>query len=107
MSKSIDTEGFGLGEDTNPFILAALYNNASVTNTAICMFIAVGNNKPKLSIEDARTILKEQGNYVDYLYGKCIKINFNYHPLEVRLYDRDHGQGAAENAILKAIDELL
>lgn len=37
--------------------------------------------------------------YVDYLNGRVIKCDVRERPLDVRLYDRDNGEGAAARAL--------
>ena len=38
---------------------------------------------------------------VDYVWGRPIKINFNKSTIDLRLYDRDAGEGAGKRALDK------
>ena len=40
-----------------------------------------------------------RGNYFDYLQGRVMKVRIQGDELDPRLYDRDNGEGAAEQAI--------
>lgn len=51
-----------------------------------------------MSADEAREILKETQHF-DYLRGRVMKISLDGDELEPRLYDRDNGPGAAEQAI--------
>lgn len=53
-----------------------------------------------LKISEAKETLSN-GEYIDYLKGRVIKVRLNENAKEfdARLYDRDCGQGAAEAAI--------
>ncbi|AYG07730.1 hypothetical protein D7M10_11795 [Pseudomonas fluorescens] len=51
-----------------------------------------------MSADEAREILKETQHF-DYLRGRVMKISLDGDELEPRLYDRDNGHGAAEQAI--------
>jgi hypothetical protein len=74
-------------------MVAALYNATTGP---------LGPPYPRMTKDEAqaeidRLLEGEQGNrwYFDYLRGRCMKIHFGKDILDTRLYDRDHGQGAA------------
>ena len=74
-------------------VLAALYNASRVRGIG---FLA--NGPEKITIAEARELLKKQ-TYFDYLYGRVMKVNLKGNQFDERLYDRDNGYGAAEDAI--------
>jgi hypothetical protein len=86
-------------------VLAKLYNAARP------MGMGMLQARPgDLSIEDARRLLDDPEpkndmgfsraeGYFDYLYGRPLKIDLRGDQLHTRLYDRDHGQGAAARAL--------
>ena len=51
---------------------------------------------------DARAYLILGDGYIDYQGGACIKTDFTEWPLDLRLYDRDNGEGAGEAALKEA-----
>jgi hypothetical protein len=78
-------------------MVAALYNATTGP---------LGPPYPRMTKDEAqaeidRLLEGEQGNrwYFDYLRGRCMKIHFGKDILDTRLYDRDHGQGAAKAAL--------
>lgn len=79
-------------------VLAALYNNAKVQG----MGILQADDKV-MTTEDAAKILESGQTYFDYLKGRVMKVDIN--ELDFRLYNRDNGEGAAENAI-KELKEI-
>lgn len=81
-------------------ILAALYNAAKPQGLG---HLDSAGSPPQLMNLSAQSILDNEGMEVEYLYGRPIKVDLSEDELDVRLYDRDHGQGAA----FKAIKHLL
>lgn len=80
-------------------ILAALWNAAIPKELA---FLA-GKVK-EMTVEEAQAILDSGETYFDYLQARCLKIDLGCgDELETRLYNRDHGQGAAEAVIGKLV----
>ena len=56
----------------------------------------------KYSVEDARRdYAASESKYFDYLYGRVLKVDLSKDSFDSRLYDRDCGEGAAEEAINK------
>ena len=55
-----------------------------------------------MRVEEAQKVLTDHGTYVDYLRGRVIKCNFGPDGVDVRLFDRDNGQGAGERALRRA-----
>lgn len=43
--------------------------------------------------------------YIDYLWGRMLKVDISGDTLDPRLYDRDNGEGAAEEALLLEFTE--
>lgn len=79
-------------------ILAALYNASRAQGMG---FLQSG---PQVMSEaDAQRILDDGHTYFDYLFGRVMKIDLSSDELRTALYDRDNGQGAAEEAITRAL----
>ena len=76
-------------------VLRVLYNNAKVQGMGI--FQAVDGDMSK---EEAQSLLARQ-SYFDYLKGRVMKVEITEttENLDVWLYDRDNGPGAAKRAI--------
>lgn len=99
-------------------ILAALYNRAT------CQGMGILHYDPKpMTVDQARTILnQEQGDditqmfggfvhngnrlYFDYLKGRVMKVDLSKDELDTRLYNRDNGPNAAEDAIFAELGHL-
>lgn len=79
-------------------VLVALFNGAAGLIAPMAILTGVANGG--LTIEQAREVLA-QSNYVDYLKGRPIKVDLSKGFLNLQLYDRDHGPGAGEAAILE------
>ena len=88
---------------TNAQVLCALYNSSRVLGMG-----ALHAQDGKLTEDEANKLLggvREEpgqpriGTYFDYLNGKIIKTDVSKRPLELRLFDRDNGEGAGERAI--------
>jgi hypothetical protein len=52
-----------------------------------------------LSEEVAAKELEDREGYIDYLFGRVMKVNLSKDTFNSRLYDRDNGAGAEQNAI--------
>ncbi len=75
-------------------VLCALYNNSKPLGFGIHQF----NAKNMTSKEAMDEFIKT--NSFDYLHGRVMKLKFSTYPLlDVRLYNRDNGENAAENII--------
>ena len=63
--------------------------------------------QPPVEIETVRAYIEKDGLTVDYILGKPIKVDLTGDSFDPWLYDRDHGQGRAQQAIdiLKAPHE--
>lgn len=79
-------------------VLAALYNHALPQRTRFLHF----DPKP-MTVEEAQKILETGQTYFDYVKGRVMKVDLSREFLDTRLYDRDNGPGAAENAILEEL----
>ncbi|MDP3900712.1 MAG: hypothetical protein Q8Q23_06595 [bacterium] len=74
-------------------VLAALYNASKPQGMGFMHY------DPKtMTREEAESLLK-QITYFDYLKGRVMKVNLEGDELDTCGYDRDNGQGAAEQAI--------
>jgi len=85
-----------LAEDQKPAALAALYNASR--HLGLGWLHATPQD---LTVDEATAMLQEQ-KYFDYLRGRVMKLDFKRDPLDLRLYDRDNGNGAAEMALRAA-----
>lgn len=74
-------------------VLAALYNNSKPLGMGFLYY----NSSPMTEIE-AEEILKNQ-TYFDYLKGRVMKVDLSGESFNSRLYDRDNGEGSAEQAL--------
>ena len=77
-------------------VLYALYNSSHYQGIS---FLGMVNN---YTLEDCRKDFEEsKSKYFDYLHGKVIKVNLSGDNFDPFLYDRDCGEGAAQEAIDK------
>ncbi|MBI2099338.1 hypothetical protein HYT45_02925 [Candidatus Uhrbacteria bacterium] len=80
-------------------VLMALYNRARCQGVGFLHF-----DPTPMTVEEAQKILdsfqKGRRIYFDYLKGRVMKVDITSDALDMRLYDRDNGQGAAEYAIM-------
>jgi hypothetical protein len=79
-------------------ILAALYNASRPQGMG---FLQAKNGD--MSESEAQKLLDDGHTYFDYLHGRVMKIDLSGDELRTALYDRDNGQGAAEDAITRAL----
>jgi hypothetical protein len=79
-------------------VLAALYNHANPQGRGLLKF-----DSNSMTVEEARQILASGQICFDYLRGRVMKIDLSKKFLDTRLYDRDNGPFAAENAILEEL----
>ena len=88
----VDIDGLDSAE-----VLAALYN-ASKTQGIASFFYT----PEQMTIDEAREIMKTQ-KYFDYLFGRVMKLYLTSESkeIDVQLYNRDNGDGAAQNIILE------
>lgn len=80
-------------------VLAALYNNARPQGMGFIHF-----TPEDMTIEEARLCLGQcdmlSGRvYFDYLKGRVMKVDLGKDVLDTFLYNRDNGEGAAEEVI--------
>lgn len=79
---------------TKAEVLSALYNNAKSQGLGMFMF-----KKGNMTIEQAEEILKVQTRF-DYLMGRVLKVDLSGDVgFEEWLYDRDNGEGKAQQAL--------
>jgi hypothetical protein len=79
---------------TNAEKLARLYNRARPQGLGFLQ----ATPEPMTTAE-AQALLDKGRTYFDYLQGRVMKIDPTREPLDTRLYDRDNGFGAAEDAL--------
>ena len=86
---------------SKPQVLAALYNRSHVQGLGL-----LNARSGSMSVHEAAQLLTEQ-TYFDYLYGRVMKLDFDEgDELYTGLYNRDIGEGAAEDIITKLRAEL-
>jgi hypothetical protein len=89
-----------IGDLDRAAVLAALYNAAHPQGLSFFHY----DPKP-MTVEEAREILNKHARggelYIDHLYGRVMKVRISEKEdyIDPRLYDRDHGEGAAELVI--------
>lgn len=75
-------------------VLCALYAQARSPG-----FGALNRRSGGMTLEEAQSILA-RGTYIDYLGGRVMKVDLSDPPMmDVYLYDRDNGSGAAQRAL--------
>jgi hypothetical protein len=83
-------------------VLCALYNNARVQGLGF-----LHATQGDMSEEEARHLIASAGPhlYFDYLKGRVMKVDLGSEELDTRLYNRDNGPNAAEDAILEYLTD--
>ena len=71
-------------------VLAALYNMVRPQGRGLDRY----DPKP-ITVEEAQKIIDRRGLSFDYLEGRVMKIDLSGDTVDVWLYDRDNGDGAA------------
>lgn len=79
-------------------ILAALYNASRPQGMGF-----LHAKQGDMTEQEAQKLLDAGHTYFDYLHGRVMKIDLSGDDLRTALYDRDNGNGAAEEAITRAI----
>ncbi len=82
-------------------ILCALYADAKPQGLGFLHFV-----KGPLDREEARGMLAKGYRHFDYLKGRVMKVCISTEQIDMRLYDRDNGQGAGAAAIEKLRQRL-
>ena len=90
-NKYIDISGLNKSE-----VLAALYNRAKPLGLGILHF-----TPDNMSVEEAESVIAERGGdlYFDYHNGRVMKVDLSKESLYAVNYDRDNGEGAAQQVI--------
>ena len=57
------------------------------------------NHQEEMTVEEAKQMLDSGQHYFDYVRGRVMKISLRKDNLNVALYDRDNGPGAAAKAL--------
>jgi len=79
-------------------VLAALYNASQQQGLG---FLNPRGQQP-MTVEDAAAALAVTPHrYFDYLHGRVMKVELTGVQIDVRLYDRDNGEGAGAAAIAR------
>ena len=79
-------------------VLAALYNASQQQGLG---FLNPHGQRP-MTVEDAASVLAVTPHrYFDYLHGRVMKVELAGVQIDVRLYDRDNGEGAGAAAIAR------
>ena len=79
-------------------VLAALYNASQQQGLG---FLNPHGRQP-MTVEDAAAALAVTPHrYFDYLHGRVMKVELTGVQIDVRLYDRDNGEGAGAAAIAR------
>ncbi len=90
-----------LNNVTREAALAALFNRAKPQGLGMLQY-----DKAHVMTENEARVVLMNGDYVDYLEGRVIKVDFkNPDEIDTTLYDRDNGKDAGEgfNRILKEL----
>jgi len=80
-------------------VLAALYNRAQPQGMGFLHY-----TPEDMTVEEAQVVLddlKEYGHrpYFDYVKGRVMKVSLYNGDMSTALYNRDNGEGAAEQAL--------
>lgn len=76
-------------------VLAALYNHARAQGFGYLQY-----SPAQMTREEADALLAgTPDKRFDYVQGRVLKVDLSGHDLETRLYDRDNGEGSAQEAI--------
>lgn len=87
-----------LNNVTREAALAALFNRAKPQGLGTLQY-----DKDHVMTEKEARLVLMNGNYVDYLEGRVIKVDFkDPEEIDTTLYDRDNGKDAGEAAIFFA-----
>ena len=76
-------------------VLSALYNKAKPQGMGFIHY-----ESEDMEIEEAQTLLDTGQKYFDYIKGRVMKIELDGNILNTALYNRDNGEGIAEEIIL-------
>lgn len=87
-----------LNNVTREAALAALFNRAKPQGLGMLQY-----DKAHVMTENEARFVLMNGDYVDYLEGRVIKVDFkNPEEIDTTLYDRDNGKDAGEAAVFFA-----
>lgn len=87
-----------LNNVTREAALAALFNRAKPQGLGTLQY-----DKSHVMTENEARFVLMNGDYVDYLEGRVIKVDFsNPYEIDTTLYDRDNGKDAGEAAVFFA-----
>ena len=87
-----------LNNVTREAALAALFNRAKPQGLGMLQY-----DKAHVMTENEARLVLMNGDYVDYLEGRVIKVDFkNPEEIDTTLYDRDNGKDAGEAAVFFA-----
>lgn len=85
-------------------VVAALYNRGKSQGLGVMAELAhlASNGGGGMTPDEANTLIAKNGMYFDYLRGRVMKVSVEHDMMDVWLYDRDNGQGAALRALQSA-----
>ena len=85
-------------------VVAALYNRGQSQGLGIMVNLThiAKNGGGLMTADEANRLITKQGMYFDYLNGRVMKVSVEDDIMDVWLYDRDNGQGAALRALQSA-----
>jgi hypothetical protein len=85
-------------------VLAALYNASRPQGLGVLHY-----RPGDMSVDDARKLLVPiRGRfYFDYVGGRPLKVDINERELDVTLYDRNNGDGAAVSALQHLLSSVV
>lgn len=75
-------------------VLKALYDHSHCQGLGFLQAVPEGI----VTVEHCEELLKSYG-YIDYMYGRVMKVDLSGDEFDERLYDRDCGEGAAMAAV--------
>ena len=75
-------------------VLRVLYNRAQTQGMGILHYTPESMTKA-----EAQKMLDEGQTYFEYVNGRVMKVDLEGDDLDTRLFNRDNGQDAAENAL--------
>jgi len=84
-------------------VMLALYNGSHQQGMSFLGYQQAGGREP--TVEDCRSYL-ERSTYVDYFFGRVLKCELGGDELNLRLYDRDCGEGEGERVLRAALPDL-
>lgn len=95
MTDRINIKGLNKAE-----VLAALYNHAKPQGMGFLQYTPEDMTK-----DQAQKLLDNGDRYFDYVKGRVMKVELSQDYLDPWLYDRDNGQGEAQEALKHLLEK--